>query len=159
MPTPRTFRSTSHAAPSGIEVRRVVQPLVRLRPPVAPAGRQQHDLVARSRPVACFASMSAVIGRIRADPAQVHDPGRAGEPVERDVVQAGPAGDLVQRGIDVRAGVVRQRQHLDPPAVLRVVARISDFTGGWTGQFGLPSYMGWDRSMRFMTAIPPATLC
>jgi len=45
----------------------------------------------------------------------------AGPRLQRDVVEARAACDLVQRRVHLRPGVVRQREHLDPPAVGRVV--------------------------------------
>ena len=132
-----------------IEVRRPIKPFVRLRPLVAPAGRQQDDLV---RDVAgrFVCSISTVIGRMgRCRAGRRSGPGRrsaragcrpgwprrrscaAGRPRATRCGSTASALRPASRGLDGRGGAPTR-------------------TGGWTGQLGLPSYTGWDRSIKRM---------
>src|SRR5205085_1127677 len=56
----------------------------------------------------------------RAGVAQVDDDRLADEALERELVEAGAAAELVQWRVDVRTGVAGEREHLELPAVLLV---------------------------------------
>jgi len=108
--------------------RRPVEPFVALGALVAPAGRQEHDRVVQVSRQFLFQH-----GRgdecIGGDAAQVRDVRRAAPSLQRNVVQAWAAGDLVQRGIDVRTGVAGERQQFHAPAALGMVLENSGLHG------------------------------